>query len=145
MDDLKKLSDLSWKLLEKGAIYQNDIKKSKLYLGGPGTIFTKVNYEFWLSNAQIKHFSFNYQFYDMEEQKIRDCAIYSPYNHFSERGFRFKLYNNIYTVGLGEFANSIFTQDTFLILTYIIKPEINFLCLIKLLMNLLVATVITIW
>ena len=110
LDDLKKLSDLSWKLLEKGAIYQNDIKKSKLYLGGPGTIFTKVNYEFWLSNAQIKHFSFNYQFYDMEEQKIRDCAIYSPYNHFSERGFRFKLYNNIYTVGLGEFVESIFMQ-----------------------------------
>ena len=46
----------------------------------------------------------------MEEQKIRYCAIYSPCNHFSERGFKPKVYDNIYTVGLGEFANSIFTQ-----------------------------------
>ena len=32
LDDLKKLSDLSRKLLEKGAAYQNDIKKLRLYL-----------------------------------------------------------------------------------------------------------------
>ena len=110
LNNLTKLSDLSQKLLKKGAAYQNDIKKLRLYLGVPGTIFAKVNYEFWLSNAQIKHLFFNYQFYDMEEQKIRDCTKYSPCNHFSERGFRCKLYNNIYTVRLGELANSIFTQ-----------------------------------
>ena len=57
-----------------------------------GTLFTKVNFEFWFSNAQIKHFSFNYQFYGMEEQKIKKrFHIHSPYNHFSERRFRFKL------------------------------------------------------
>ena len=46
----------------------------------------------------------------MEKQKIRHCEIYSPYNHFSERGFRLKLYDNIYNVGLRELVDSIFMQ-----------------------------------
>ena len=119
LDDLKKLLDLSQKLLEKGAAYQNDIKKLRLYLGVPGTIFTKVNYEFWLSNAQNKQFSFNYQFYNMEEQKIRDCTIYSPYNNFSERGFRFKLYSvrasdgSFYLIFLRSFGCLLFITSSY--------------------------------
>ena len=36
LDDLKKLSDISWKLFEKGTAYQNNLKKLRLYLGVPG-------------------------------------------------------------------------------------------------------------
>ena len=65
--------------IKKVTVNLNDIKSPKNgYLsqkvGVLGTLFTKVNFECWLSNAEIKHFSFNYHFYDMEKQKIRDCA-----------------------------------------------------------------------
>ena len=108
LDDIKKLSDLGHSLLENGPGYQNDIDKMFLFVGVQGTIIQKLDYHFWLSNAQINNFLYKFQFYNIKEKKVKDCSIYSPYRHFSERGLKFKLLDNVYTVGLGEFSDTIY-------------------------------------
>ena len=73
-EDIKKLSNLSHLLLEKGPAYQNDIDKVFLFIGVPGTVTQKIDYDFGLSNAQINNFLYKFQFYDVKEQKIKDCS-----------------------------------------------------------------------
>ena len=41
---------------------------------------------------------------------MKDCSIYSPYRHFSERCLKFKLLGNVYTVALGEFSGTTYQQ-----------------------------------
>ena len=85
-DDIKKLSKASRLLLEKGAAYQNDIKEVKLWRGAPGTAFECTSFLFQLSDDVIEHFSWQYKFYDVVENKVRNCNIYAPYDHFFNRG-----------------------------------------------------------
>ena len=56
LDDIEKLLDLRRSLLENGPDYQNDIDKVFLFIGVPGTITQKLDYSFWLSNAEINYF-----------------------------------------------------------------------------------------
>ena len=105
---MKKLADLGCSLLENGPDYQNDTDKVFLFAGVPGTITQKVDYHFWLTNAQINNFLCKFQFYNDKEQKVKNCSIYWPYRHFSERDLKFTLLDNNYTVGLGEFSNTIY-------------------------------------
>ena len=88
-DEIKELSEKSRLLLEKGPAYQNDIKTLYLWRGVPGTILEKVSFGFSLSAANINGFSWHYKFCDVEEKKIRDCKIYSPYDKFINRSLKF--------------------------------------------------------
>ena len=100
LDDIKKLSKLGRLLLEKDPNYQNDVYGVYLYLGTGGLVHSEVTYSIVLTTAQIKLYSYNFKFYDVKKQKIRDCAIYSRFHHFSEGGISFELNGNVYNVGL---------------------------------------------
>ena len=67
-----------------------------------------------LSAANINTCSWHYKFYDVEEKKIRDCRIYSPYEHFLKRGFIFKndtfTSGSLYSVGVNEYMDQVTTN-----------------------------------
>ena len=90
LDKIKKLSDKSRLFLEKGPAYQNDIKKVTLVVGFGGTIIEKIPFDFQLTTEWINNYSSSYKFYDIEENKVRDCKIYSPHNHLQNDGVTFK-------------------------------------------------------
>ena len=96
-DEIKELSEKSRLLLEKCPAYQNDIKRVYMWLGVPGRTHGRIYFYSVLSAANINTYSWHYKFYDIEENKIRDCRIYSPYEHFLKRGFIFK--NDTFTSG----------------------------------------------
>ena len=50
-----------------------------------------VTYNFILYPKTINENSYKYKFFDTVEKKIRDCKIYSPFSHYKENGFEFKI------------------------------------------------------
>ena len=109
LDEIKELSEKSRLLLEKDPTYQNDIKTVFLWKGVPGSISEKINFNIVLSAAHINLYSWHYKLYDVKEKKIRDCKIYSPYEHFKNRDFisRILAFTNgaTYHVGLNEYLD----------------------------------------
>ena len=109
LDKIKELSEKSKLLLEKGPAYQNDIKTVFLWRGVPGSISEKINFDIVLSAAHINLYSWHYKLYDVKENKIRNCKIYLPCEHFKNRGFIFKslAFTNgaTYHVGLNEYLD----------------------------------------
>ena len=83
-------------------------------LGVPGRTHGKIYFYFVLSAANINHYSWHYKFYDVEEKKIRDCRIYSPYKHFLKRGFIFKndtfTSGSLYSVGVNKHMDQVTTN-----------------------------------
>ena len=113
-DKIKELSEKTRLLLEKGPAYQNDIKRVYMRLGVPGRTHEKIYFYFVLSAANINTYSWHYKFYDIEENKIRDCRIYSPYEHFLKRGLIFKndtfTSGSLYSVGVNEYMDQVTTN-----------------------------------
>ena len=78
-------------LLEKGAIYQNDIgwltSKIASYFNFSefGLIYNFITYP-----NVIEENSYKYKFYDTVDKKIKDRQIYSPFSHFKRNGFEFE-------------------------------------------------------
>ena len=89
-------------MLEKGAAYQNDIKEVKLWRGAPGTTFESTSFLFQLSDEVIERFSYQYKFDDVVENKVRNCKIRSPYDHFFNKGLIFKYNNSTYEVEIDD-------------------------------------------
>ena len=60
--------------------------------------------EFYLTDELINAFSYKYKFFDVEENRVQETAIYSPYNHFAMRGLSFgdSNKNDVYTCRLGD-------------------------------------------
>ena len=81
-----------------------------LYLGAGGLVHLEVTYGIVLTPAQIKLYSYNFKFYDVKEQKIRDYAIYSRFHHFSEGGISFELNGNVYNVGLSPTGDKFYQR-----------------------------------
>ena len=86
-DKKKKIEELSEKsrlLLEKGAVYLNDIAylllKTLWYVND-----MNYTYCFKLFPKIIRQYSYKYKFFDAVEKKIRDCKIYSPYLQFIDK------------------------------------------------------------
>ena len=73
LDDIKKLSEKSRVLLEQSLAYQNEIHNIYLLLGVQGTVMKQLTFLFWLPNAQIYKFCYNYKFYDAKGKRVRDC------------------------------------------------------------------------
>ena len=96
------MSKASRLLLKKGAAYQNDIKEVKLWTGAPGTTFERTSFLFQLSDQVIAYFSWQYKFYNVVENKVRNCKIYSPDDHFFNTGLTFKYNNSTYTVEIDD-------------------------------------------
>ena len=87
---IRKLSEKSRLLLEKGAAYQNDID----YLVLKTLWHVKdmnYTYRFKLFQEIINQYSYKYKFFDTIVKKITDCQIYSPYLQFVGKGFNFEI------------------------------------------------------
>ena len=70
-DDIKKLSEMSRNLLDKGVTYQNDIKKVIIKIGVNGaTEVINRDLEFYLTDELINAFSYKYKFFDVEENRV---------------------------------------------------------------------------
>ena len=80
LNEIRELSEKRRQLLAKGPAYQNDIKDVYLYAGVAGTTQQQITLIFLNATANINRFSWHYKFYDVEEKKIRDCKIWSPYD-----------------------------------------------------------------
>ena len=81
---IEELSEKSRLLLEKGAVYLNDIAylllKTLWYVND-----MNYTYCFKLFPKIIHQYSYKYKFFDTVEKKIRDCKIYSPYLQFIDK------------------------------------------------------------
>ena len=89
--ETQKIKDLSTKsrlLLEKGPAVLYDIDyltfKSSWYIKKCDNI-----YQFIPNPKIIDQYSYNYNFWDTVEKKIRDGKIYMPYSRFIGKGFNF--------------------------------------------------------
>ena len=86
---IKKLSEKSRLLLEKGPSYQIDLN----YLFLETIWYVKqmnYPYQFKLYPQIIDQYSYKYKSWDTTEKKIRDCQIYSPFSKLIEKGFNFE-------------------------------------------------------
>ena len=81
-----------------------------LYLGAGGLLHLEVTYGIFLTPAQIKLYSYKFKFYNVEKQKIRDCAIYSRFHNFSEGGISLELNVNVHNVGLSPSGDKFYQR-----------------------------------
>ena len=88
-EKIKKLSEKSRLLLEKGAAYLCDIDYlmliSEWYIKNSNYI-----YSFKLDPKIIDNYSYKYKFWDTIEKTIRDGHVYSPYSQFLGKCFNFE-------------------------------------------------------
>ena len=108
--EIKELSEKSRQLLAKGPAYQNDIKDVYLYPGVAGTTQQQITITFLNTTTNINPSSCHYTFYGVEEKKIRDCKIWSPYDQFVGRSLMFTNLRDRpqqYVVALNEYRNKV--------------------------------------
>ena len=81
-DDIKKLSDQSRILIDKGSDHFCDIDSINLvYISGISSHFVDLrnNFDFQRPPKNLENYSYKYKFWDQKEKKIRDEEIYSPF------------------------------------------------------------------
>ena len=90
-ENVKKLSTISRELLSKGASFKNDIDYviTELLKRYDLTDIAPQKYKLVLDSKTINDNCYSYQFYDVEEQRLKFAKIYSPFTHF-KKGFIFK-------------------------------------------------------
>ena len=77
LDDIKKLSTKSWLLLEKEATYQFDLSLVELELSFPGMKKAPDKLNFLSYQENVDLFSWKYKFYNIPDNQIKDCKIFS--------------------------------------------------------------------
>ena len=86
---VKKLSEKSRLLLEKGPSYLCDIDnvvlKSTWYIKPADNIYRLI-----LNSEIVDRNSYKYKFWDTKEKKNRNCKIYLPYSQLLRKGFNFE-------------------------------------------------------
>ena len=89
--DVDKLSEKSRELLDKGAASKNDISYMMSFLTPNFNLpdLAPQKYKLVLNPEIINNNSFNYQFYDVNDKRLKFAKIYSPFSHF-KNGFEFK-------------------------------------------------------
>ena len=89
--DVDKLSTTSRELLHKGAASKNDITYMTSFLTPNFNLpdLAPQKYKLVLNPEIINNNSFNYQFYDVNDKRLKFAKIYSPFSHF-KNGFEFK-------------------------------------------------------
>ena len=85
------LSKTSRDLLDKGAASKNDITYVTTFLTPNFNLpdLAPQKYKLVLNPEDINNNSFNYQFYDVDDKRLKFSKIYSPFSHF-KNGFVFK-------------------------------------------------------
>ena len=89
--DVDELSKRSRDLLDKGAASKNDITYMTSFLTPNFNLpdLAPQKYKLVLNPEDINNNSFNYQFYDVNDKRLKFAKIYSPFSHF-KNGFVFK-------------------------------------------------------
>ena len=89
------LSKTSKDLLDKGAASKNDITHISSFLTPNFNLpdLAPQKYKLVLNPEDINKNSYNYQFYDVNDKRLKFGKIYSPFLHF-KNGFVFKGENN---------------------------------------------------
>ena len=89
--DVDKLSKTSRELLDKGAASKNDITYMTSFLTPNFNLpdLAPQKYKLVLNSEDINNNSYNYQFYDVNDKKLKFAKIYSLFSHF-KNGFVFK-------------------------------------------------------
>ena len=86
-EKIKKLSEKSRLLLEKGPAYQVDLD----YLLLESLWYVKrINASYRFKLKIIDQYSYKYKFWDKTRKKIRNCQIYSPFSQLTGKGFDFE-------------------------------------------------------
>ena len=89
LDEIKELSTKSQLLLEKGPAHQFDLSLIELALSFPG-MEKKVDEMYFLSYPEnMDLYSWKYEFYDSNDNQIKNCKIFSPYTQSKNEGFEF--------------------------------------------------------
>ena len=89
LDDIKKYSAKRWLSLEKGSSYQFDLSLLRLAFYQPG-MKHEIDELYLLSYQEnVDLFSWRYKFYDITDNQIKDCKMFSPYMQFKNKGFEF--------------------------------------------------------
>ena len=89
LDNINELSTKSRLLLEKGPAYQFDLSLIELALSFPG-MEKKVDEMYFLSYPEnMDLYSWKYEFYDSNDNQIKNCKIFSPYTQSKNEGFEF--------------------------------------------------------
>ena len=85
------LSKISRDLLDKGAASKNDITYMTSFLTPNFNLpdLAPQKYKLELNPEDINNNSFNYQFYDVNDKRLKFAKIYSPFSHL-KNGFVFK-------------------------------------------------------
>ena len=83
-ENVKKLSDISNKLIKNDYIVDNNTRVDFMYLSIYPWEINYQKYFSYLSDNQKDLFSFKYKFLDLKKNKITDCKIYDPYSHLKE-------------------------------------------------------------
>ena len=90
LKDIKDLSEKSRLLLKNGPAYQYDLSRFALgfYRQGTERNWTDLHFLSFLEN--INCYSWKYKFYDIKDNLIKDCKIFSPYMQFLNKGLSFQ-------------------------------------------------------
>ena len=90
-ENVKKLSEISRDLLSKGAAVKNDIVyvKAELLERYNLPLIAPQNYKLVQDSKTINDNCYSYQFYDVEDKRVKFAKIYSPFTHF-KKGLIFK-------------------------------------------------------
>ena len=77
-------------LLEKGPAHQFDLSLLRLAFYNP-CMEHKIDELYFLSHQKnIGLCSWKYKFYDIKDNQIKYCKIFSPYRQFKNKGFEFQ-------------------------------------------------------
>ena len=90
-EDVTKLSEISRDLLSKGATTKNDIAyvKAELLERYNLPLIAPQKYKLVQDSKTINDNCYSYQFYDVEDKRVKFAKIYSPFTHF-KKGLIFK-------------------------------------------------------
>ena len=87
LDDIKELSTKSLLLLEKRPAYQFDLSLIKLALSFSG-MESKADEMYFLSYPEnMDLHCWKYKSYDIKDNQMKDCKIFSPYTQSKNKGF----------------------------------------------------------
>ena len=91
-NNIKKLSELSNKLIKDKYTFDNDTKVNFVYLSIFDNNLSK--HDLYLNDDLKDLMSYKYKFLDVKKNKVLDCKIYDPYSHL-KAGMEFELDKDI--------------------------------------------------
>ena len=85
--DINDIPEKSWLLLEKGPAYQFKLAFVYLLYYYPSQNGKTEVLDFLSYKENMEFFSYKYKFYDVADNQIKNCKIFSPLSQFKYNGF----------------------------------------------------------